>query len=83
MTGTNQREQVYVYGSCSSCSDTNVLVYELDNILICAEHYRRKTRLIKRTPPCDKCGPENAVRDPSHKRDEYLCWSCREDQTKA
>lgn len=78
MTGTNQREQVYVYGTCLVCAEANVLVYELDDNLLCAEHYRDKTRHIKRVTPCDKCGGDNAVRDPSHRRNEYLCWSCHE-----
>jgi len=76
MTGTNQREQIYVYGVCSLCAESNVLVYELDNNLLCAEHYRDRTRIIKRVTPCDECGAGNAVRDPSHRRNEYLCWSC-------
>ena len=78
MTGTNQREQVYVYGTCLVCTESNVLVYELDDNLLCAEHYRDRTRHIKRVTPCDKCGGDNAVRDPSHRRNEYLCWSCHE-----
>ena len=78
MTGTNQREQAYVYGTCLVCTESNVLVYELDNNLLCAEHYRDRTRHIKRITPCDKCGGDNAVRDPSHRRNEYLCWSCHE-----
>ena len=78
MPGTNQREQVYIYGTCLVCTESNVLVYELDNNLLCAEHYRDRTRHIKRITPCDKCGTGNAVRDPSHRRNEYLCWSCHE-----
>jgi hypothetical protein len=74
--GTSQREQIYVYDTCSVCQESNVLVYELNNRLLCAEHYRDKTRTIKRATPCDKCGADNAVRDPSHRRNEYLCWSC-------
>ena len=79
MTGTNQREQMYVYGVCSLCAESNVLVYELDNNLLCAEHYRDRTRTIKRITACDKCGAGNAVRDPSHRRNEYLCWSCHQE----
>jgi hypothetical protein len=78
MTGTNQREQVYAYGTCSLCAESNVLIYELDGNLLCAEHYRDRTRDIKRVTPCDKCGADKAVRDPSHRRNEYLCWSCHE-----
>ena len=77
--GTSQREHIYVYDTCSVCQESNVLVYELNNSLLCAEHYRDKTRLIKRATPCDKCGADNAVRDPSHRRNEYLCWSCHQE----
>jgi hypothetical protein len=76
--GTNQREKVYVYGTCLVCAESNVLVYELDDNLLCAAHYRDRTRTIKRITPCDSCGAGNAVRDPSHRRNEYLCWSCHE-----
>ena len=41
--GTVQREQIYVYDTCSSC------------------------------------GAPNALRDPAHRRNEYLCWSCHKD----
>jgi hypothetical protein len=77
--GTNQREQIYIYDACSLCAESNVLVYELDGNLLCAEHYRDRTRTIKRITPCDKCGAGNAVRDPSHRRNEYLCWSCHQE----
>jgi hypothetical protein len=77
--GTSQREHIYVYDTCSVCQESNVLVYELNDSLLCAEHYRDKTRLIKRATPCDKCGADNAVRDPSHRRNEYLCWSCHQE----
>ena len=77
--GTSQREHIYIYDTCSVCQESNVLVYELNNSLLCAEHYRDKTRLIKRATPCDKCGADNAVRDPSHRRNEYLCWSCHQE----
>ena len=79
MTGTNQRDNHYVYGTCSKCAETNVLIYELDNDLLCAEDYRNKTRTIKKITHCDKCGEPNAVRDPSHRRNEYLCWSCHQE----
>ena len=76
--GTNQREQVYIYGTCSLCSDTNVLVYDLDDVLYCATHYRDTTRQYKRIQSCDTCGSTPAVRDPNHRRNEYLCWKCHE-----
>ena len=76
--GTVQREQKYVYDTCSSCGDTNVLVYELDDKLVCASDYRNIVYLRKVVQPCDKCGAPNAVRDPGHRRNEYLCWRCHE-----
>lgn len=74
--GTVQREQIYVYGTCSLCSETNVLVYEHDEQLVCANDYRTLVRKIRYTTTCDNCGSGNAVRDPSHRRNEYLCWQC-------
>jgi len=78
MTGTNQREQMYVYGVCSLCAESNVLVYELDGNLLCAEHYRDRTRRTKKIQHCDRCDKPNALRDSTHRRNEYLCWSCHE-----
>lgn len=76
--GTIQREQVYVYDTCSLCGDTNVLVYEIDDKLVCASDYREITFTRKKIQHCDRCGAENAVRDPSHRRNEYLCWTCHQ-----
>jgi hypothetical protein len=76
--GTIQREQVYVYDTCSSCGDTNVLVYEIDDKLVCASDYREITFTRKKIQHCDRCGAENAVRDPAHRRNEYLCWTCHQ-----
>ena len=75
-SGTVQREQIYVYDTCSLCGDTNVLVYLLDEQLICARDYRSIVQTRKQIQHCDKCGAPNAVRDPSHRRNEYLCWPC-------
>lgn len=77
-SGTVQRDQIYVYGTCSLCSDVNVLVYEINDALLCADDYRRIVRQKKQTQHCDNCGAENAVRDPAHRRNEYLCWSCHQ-----
>lgn len=77
--GTVQREQIYVYDTCSSCGDTNVLVYELDDKLICASDYRNIVFTRKNIQHCDNCGAPNALRDPAHRRNEYLCWSCHKD----
>lgn len=77
--GTNQREQHYVYGTCQQCQENEVLVYEIDDKLVCAEHYRNLTRNYKYVQTCDKCDGTPAVRDPNHRRNEYLCWSCHEE----
>lgn len=74
--GTVQREQIYVYDNCSLCSDTNVLVYQIDEQLVCASDYRKIASTRKKIQYCDKCGAEGAVRDPAHRRNEYLCWTC-------
>ena len=76
LQGTVQREHKYVYGDCSLCSDTNVLVYLVDNKLVCAEDYRKIVRTFNYVQHCDKCDATPAMRDPSHRRNEYLCWSC-------
>jgi len=76
--GTIQREQIYVYDTCSLCGDTNVLVYEIDDKLVCASDYREITFTRKKIQHCDRCGAENAVRDPAHRRNEYLCWTCHQ-----
>lgn len=77
--GTVQRERIYVYDTCSSCGDTNVLVYLIDEKLVCAEDYRKIVRTREYVQHCDKCGNSPALRDPSHRRNEYLCWDCHTD----
>ncbi len=74
--GTNQREQQYVRGVCPICGEADVLLYTYNDALICATDYRTLTRRVSRTQPCDKCGAPKAVRDPAHRRNEYLCISC-------
>lgn len=76
--GTVQAEQIYVYDTCSLCSDTNVLVYLIDEQLVCASDYRDIVARRKHIQPCDKCGGPNAVRDPAHRKNEYLCWTCHD-----
>ena len=78
-SGTNQRDDVYVRGTCVMCAEKDVLVYEINDILYCAEHYRDVTRQYKRIQSCDFCGNTPAVRDPNHRRNEYLCWKCHEE----
>jgi hypothetical protein len=60
------------------CAEKDVLVYEINDILYCAEHYRDVTRQYHRVQSCDFCGSTPAVRDPNHRRNEYLCWKCHE-----
>lgn len=74
--GTVQREQIYVYDTCTSCGDTNVLVYLLNERLLCAEDYRQEVRKLDFVQHCDRCDQAPAMRDPSHRRNEYLCWDC-------
>jgi hypothetical protein len=78
--GTIQRDQVYVYGTCEQCQEANALVYECGEQLLCAEHSRQYTRLHPLKPYCDRCGKQEKVfRDPSHRRNEYLCMGCHAD----
>jgi hypothetical protein len=76
--GTVQRDKVYVYGSCEVCADeSNVLVYERDEKLLCAEHTTIWSRKNPIKQLCDICDSDAGVfRDPSHRRNEYLCFSC-------
>lgn len=74
--GTVQREQIYVNGTCEVCLAVDVLVYELNNQLVCADDYKKIVRTIEYKQTCDKCGKEGALRDPAHRRNEYLCIPC-------
>lgn len=75
--GTVQRDNVYVYGTCQKCQEPNVLVYECDGKLLCAEDSRQYIRKQPHVPFCDMCGKQDrVVRDPSHRRNEYLCMDC-------
>lgn len=77
--GTVHREQQYVYADCEykECAEINALVYECGESLYCAEHTRWYAQDNPRPQLCDKCGSEQLVfRDPSHRRNEYLCWDC-------
>jgi hypothetical protein len=78
--GTIQKDQVYVYGTCERCQETNALVYECGEQLLCAEHSRQYARSHPLKPYCDRCMKQDKVfRDPSHRRNEYLCMSCHAD----
>jgi hypothetical protein len=78
--GTIQKDQVYVYGTCERCQETNALVYECGEQLLCAEHSRQYAHSHPLKPYCDRCGNQDKVfRDPSHRRNEYLCMSCHAD----
>jgi hypothetical protein len=78
--GTIQRDQVYVYGTCERCQEAQVLVYECGERLLCAEHARQYAHSHPLKPYCDRCGKQEKVfRDPSHRRNEYLCMGCHAD----
>ena len=78
--GTIQKDQVYVYGTCERCQETNALVYDCGEQLLCAEHSRQYARSHPLKPYCDRCMKQDKVfRDPSHRRNEYLCMSCHAD----
>ena len=78
--GTIQRDKVYVYGTCERCQEANALVYECGEQLLCAEHSRQYARSHPLKPYCDRCMKQDKVfRDPSHRRNEYLCMSCHAD----
>ena len=78
--GTVQREQIYIYDTCQQCGEQNALVYERGELLLCAEDSRAYAKTHPLKPYCDRCGKqENVVRDPSHRRNEYLCMSCHAD----
>jgi hypothetical protein len=78
--GTIQKDQVYVYGTCERCQETNALVYECGEQLLCAEHSRQYAHSHPLKPYCDRCGKQEKVfRDPSHRRNEYLCMGCHAD----
>ena len=78
--GTIQRDKVYVYGTCEQCQEANALVYECGEQLLCAEHSRQYARSHPLKPYCDRCMKQDKVfRDPSHRRNEYLCMSCHAD----
>lgn len=76
--GTIQRDKVYVYAACELCSvGTEVLVYDRGGQLLCAEHTRAYAVANPPAPICDRCQREAAiVRDPTHRRNEYLCLQC-------
>ena len=79
--GTIQREHIYVRGNCEAdaCKETDTLIYECGDKLFCAEHTRQYARQNPPQPVCDRCGAQrNVVRDPGHRRNEYLCFRCHE-----
>lgn len=80
--GTVQRDKIYVYSSCELCSSgEQVLVYECNDQLVCASHVREYIKANPAVQSCDRCHKPGAlVRDPTHRRNEYLCLAChRED----
>lgn len=78
--GTIQADKVYVRGTCEVCNADDVLVYDEGDKLRCAEHARQWIRSNPRKQTCDKCGSDfGVVRDPSHRRNEYLCLPCHQE----
>ena len=78
--GTFQRDGIYVYAPCDKCQGDDVLVYERGDELLCAEHTRRFIAANPAPSICDRCGNQSSVvRDPSHRRNEYLCLRCHSD----
>lgn len=63
-------------GTCETCGATNELLGDGDPR--CAECRRRTSnrRQGELSYPCDQCGRDGAIRDPAHRRDEYLCLDC-------
>jgi hypothetical protein len=79
--GTIQRDAVYIYGQCESCNNgEQVLVYDRGEQLVCASHTREYAKANPIKQHCDRCGSVDSVlRDPTHRRNEYLCMSCHSD----
>lgn len=75
--GTIQADKIYVRGTCEICNEADVLIYDEGGKLRCAEDTRKWIRANPRKQTCDKCGSDfGVVRDPSHRRNEYLCLVC-------
>jgi hypothetical protein len=63
-------------GECTTCGAEDELLGQDDPR--CAS-CRRKTANRHQAEmyyPCDRCGASSAIRDPAHRRDEYLCLDC-------
>lgn len=63
-------------GTCTSCGAEDELLDE--DPARCAD-CRRKTAQRHQAEmfyPCDRCGAEEAFRDPAHRKDIYLCTPC-------
>lgn len=76
--GTNQREKIYVRGTCEQCAANNELIYEnRAGSLLCAQCTRN---YLKRNPTpqsCDECGEETSVfRNGTNRENRYLCLNC-------
>lgn len=77
--GTVSREGLYVYGTCSVCGSSEVLVYETDaeTGLVCASDYRIWSKRHPVVQACDDCGATgNVWRDPVSRKNEYYCATC-------
>jgi len=78
--GTDQRERVYVRGTCETCAANDKLIYEnRAGDLLCSE-CTRKYLLRNPTPQsCDTCGEEKPVfRNGTTRANVYLCLDCHQ-----
>jgi hypothetical protein len=79
MLGTDSLVKRWVRGTCATCGDEDVLLYEAGEDLICAADYRTYAVTHPISQTCDRCGATgNVWRDPLHRRNEYLCIKCHD-----
>lgn len=80
LKGTVSRLGRYVRGQCEvdGCPEDDALLYDSwdDSTLMCAPHSRRRAKDVKHVERCDKCGRENAWRDPLSGKNEFFCAQC-------
>lgn len=81
LKGTVSRIGQYVRGECAVCHEDDVLVYDTfeDETLMCATHSRVRSMENPRKETCDKCGDENAWRDPLTRLNQFFCAKCHAD----
>lgn len=80
--GTVSRTGQYVRGDCERPEPEGhalgVLLYLIgeEDVLVCAEHYRRWAQTQKHVEVCDECGADFAWRDPLTRKNEFFCAKC-------